>query len=68
MKDITRATTMYKQGDSWIISSYDPSAHCYRLSEGWSYFAARAVVGAANCRYRSKPDQCPYQSHNHEQS
>lgn len=55
-------TTMYRQGRGWIVSSWDESVKCYRLSGERSYWEARAAVGSDNCR---NPETCGKESHTH---
>ena len=43
-------TTLYRQGDSWTVSRWDESVNCYRLSEGKTYWQARAICGEDNRR------------------
>jgi hypothetical protein len=43
-------TTMYRQGDSWVVSRWDESVSCYRLSEGKTYWQAREICGNDNRR------------------
>jgi hypothetical protein len=43
-------TTMYRNGSSWTISRWDESVNCYRLTEGKTYWQARAICGEDNRR------------------
>ena len=56
-------TTMYKQGNGWIVSRWDNDYKMYRLSGEMSYASARAACGSENCRNRGT---CNKPSHNHE--
>jgi hypothetical protein len=55
-------TTMYRNGSSWTISRWDESVNCYRLTEGKTYWQARAICGEDNCR---NPKTCNLPSHDH---
>ena len=56
-------TIMYRQGRGWIVSRWDKSVQCYRLSSELSYQQARASVGTDNCRH---PETCDKVTHDHE--
>lgn len=58
-----RATLMHKQGNGWIVSTWDESVNCYRESGELTYWVARAAVGSDNC---PNPKTCTKPSHHHE--
>ena len=58
----TEKSTMYRQGQGWIVSSWDAAHDIYRLSGAMPYRQARAWVGSDNCRAKI----CGNPSHRHE--
>lgn len=59
-----KKTTMYKQGNGWIVSSWDDSVKCFRDSGEKSYWEARNWVGEDNCPHKSD-GKCQVASHQH---
>ncbi|MFA5937402.1 MAG: hypothetical protein WC822_06030 [Candidatus Paceibacterota bacterium] len=57
-------STMYRQGNGWIVSSWDEAVECYRLSGELSYWQARQIVGEENYPHRSD-GKCQIPSHQH---
>jgi hypothetical protein len=55
-------STMYAQGDGWIVSSWSDDYECYVSSSEMPYWSARAQVGSDNCK---NPDTCQVASHMH---
>lgn len=56
--------TMYRQGQGWIVSSWDERVNCYRLSGELSYWQARQQMGEGNCRHAAD-GKCQIASHQH---
>ena len=44
VRQATSEITRYRQGHGWIVSAYDPSAQCNRLSGERDYGSARQAV------------------------
>ena len=55
-------TTMYKQGNGWIVRRWDENVQCYREGNEVTYWIAKAAVGTDNCR---NPKKCTKLTHNH---
>ncbi len=60
-------STMYRQGDGWIVSSWDAQHDCYSLSAQLSNATARHAVGQDNCP-ANWGGTCRAQDHNHDLS
>ena len=58
---VMRKSTMYQQGQGWIVSSWDASHAIYTLSCEMPYWQARAWVVSDNCRAQN----CSKPSHTH---
>jgi hypothetical protein len=59
-------TTMNRQGHGWVVSQWSNYHGCWVVSGELPYSIARAMLGTDNCRYASRPKQCPYKSHSHD--
>lgn len=61
-----KKSTMYKQGNGWIVSSWDAGYHCYQLSNEMPYQRARQAVGEDNCPF-NEGKTCTCKTHQHEE-
>jgi hypothetical protein len=54
---------MHKQGNQWVVVTYDGNGNAHE-SNACDWWHARAIVGSANCRH-ADDGQCDKVSHDH---
>ena len=62
VKQARTEITMYRQGNGWIVSVYDPDVRCSRTSGEMQFWAAQDKV---RCERASRIDELLCIAHNH---